>query len=75
MPGKRLVGIKELAEFLGVSIDTARDWVSTNRIPNVKRGGFMKFDLEEIENWIRNRKAAIYNLQQHDEHYEKGGKG
>ena len=74
MPGKRLVGIKELAEYLGISIDTAHHWVSTNRIPSVKRGGLMRFDLEEIENWIKKRKAAVYNLEQHDEPYEKGEK-
>jgi excisionase family DNA binding protein len=50
--GKRLVGIKEAAEYLDISVNTLYTWVSQKRIPYVKMGRLVKFDLETLDRFI-----------------------
>ena len=50
---KRLININELSEYLGLSISTIYSWVSQRRIPFVKCGRLTKFDLERINDWIK----------------------
>lgn len=49
---KRLVDIKELSKFIGISKSTLYTWVSQKRIPYVKCGHSVRFDLKVIEDWI-----------------------
>jgi len=53
---KRFVGVKEIAEYLGVSIHTIYYWTCLKKIPYVKMGKLLKFDLREIEGWIKERR-------------------
>lgn len=62
MPEKRFIGTKELSEYLDVSINTVRHWVFSRQIPHVKMGRLVKFDLREIEGWIKKRKVEAFNL-------------
>jgi excisionase family DNA binding protein len=55
---KRLVNKKELAQYLNLSIYTIDAWVSQNRIPFVKMGSRVLFDLVEIDKWIEKQKVA-----------------
>ncbi len=50
---KRLININELSEYIGLSTSTIYSWVSQRRIPFVKLGGLTKFDLQRIEEWIK----------------------
>ena len=50
---KRLLDIKELSEYLGLKKHTIYTWVSQRRIPFVKCGRLTKFDMESIDNWIK----------------------
>ncbi len=50
---KRLININELSEYIGLSASTIYSWVSQRRIPFVKCGRLTKFDLERIEEWIK----------------------
>ncbi len=50
---KRLININELSEYIGLSTSTIYSWVSQRRIPFVKCGRLTKFDLERINNWIK----------------------
>jgi excisionase family DNA binding protein len=57
MPEKRFIGTKECAEYLDVSINTIRTWVWQRQIPFVKMGRLVKFDLKELEQWLKKRKV------------------
>ena len=59
MPEKRFIGTKECAEYLDVSINTIRTWVWQRQIPYVKMGRLVKFDLKELEQWIKKRRVEI----------------
>ncbi|MBU1134508.1 MAG: helix-turn-helix domain-containing protein [Candidatus Omnitrophica bacterium] len=49
---KRYVGIKEISEYLGISINTAYAWRYRRKIPFTKMGKLVKFDLKKIEAWL-----------------------
>lgn len=49
---QRLVDVRELSNYLGISLNTLYSWVSQRRIPFVKCGRLTKFDLERINEWI-----------------------
>lgn len=49
---KRFIGIIELAEYLGVSVNTVRYWVWHRQIPYCKLGRLVKFDLKDLEKWF-----------------------
>lgn len=48
-----LLNIKEISEYLGVSVQTIYDWVYKEKIPYHKVGRLLRFDLNEINEWIR----------------------
>ena len=50
---KRLIGVKETAQYLDISINTLYSWVWQERIPCYKLSKRMvKFNPEEIEQWL-----------------------
>ena len=53
---RRFINIKELAEYLGMSRGTLYVWVCHKKIPHLKIGGLVKFDMSDIEKWIRRRR-------------------
>ena len=55
MMERRFIAKEEFAEYLGVSVETVRAWVWQRRIPYVKVGRLVRFDLKEIEAWLEDR--------------------
>lgn len=53
MMNARLLGIEEMARFLGISQSTLYAWVNQRRIPHIKVGRLVKFDPKEIEGWLK----------------------
>ncbi len=49
---RRLLTVKELSAYLGISQDTIYTQVSKRRVPFVKIGRLLKFDLKAIDEWI-----------------------
>ncbi len=49
---RRLVDIRVVAEYLDVAPDTVYTMVSQRRIPYVKVGRLLRFDLKAIDAWI-----------------------
>ncbi len=47
-----LVTIEQLAERLGTSVRHWRRLVAERRIPFVKLGGLVRFDVAEVEAWV-----------------------
>ena len=53
---KRFLSIQGLSEYLGLSKGTVYVWVCQRRIPYLKIGKLVKFDMREIENWLKNKR-------------------
>jgi len=49
---RRLINVRELSEYLDLSVNTIYCLVSQRRIPFVKVGRLTKFDLQKIDQWI-----------------------
>lgn len=49
---RRLFTIREVAEYTGLSVHTLYTMTSQRRIPFVKTGRLVKFDLKAIDAWI-----------------------
>jgi len=50
---RRLINVREVSEYLDLSVNTIYSLVSKRRIPFVKMGRLTKFDLEKIDDWIK----------------------
>lgn len=53
---KRYIGIPELSEYLGIRVSTVYAWVFQKRIPHMKLGKLVKFDLIELEAWLKDKR-------------------
>jgi len=53
---RRFIGINDLAEYLGLNINTIRSWVWQRKIPCCKMGRLVRFDLKEIDIWLKEHK-------------------
>ncbi len=58
---KRFLSIRELAEYLGIKVGTVYVWVCHKKIPYVKVGRLVKFDLQKIEKWLEEKSVEVYN--------------
>ena len=59
MKGKRLMSIKELAELLGVSIDTVRRAARSGLIPFTRKGTAYRFDWQKVRQAMRARAESM----------------
>lgn len=53
---KRLLSVKEAANYLGIAQWTLRGWVSRKRVPVVKLGRRTLFDPQDLSEWIARHK-------------------
>ena len=53
----RWLSVEEIAKHLGVSRDTVYTWVNEKGMPAHKVGKLWKFQIKEVDNWIRSDKA------------------
>ncbi|MGR3296150.1 MAG: helix-turn-helix domain-containing protein [Candidatus Bathyanammoxibius sp.] len=53
-----LLGTKEASEYLGISINTLYAWTSQKRISHIKVGRLVKFDLEDLNQYITSNTIA-----------------
>ena len=49
----RWLSVEEIAEHLGVSKDTIYKWLEKDKIPAHKVGRLWKFQIAEIDEWVR----------------------
>lgn len=52
-----MMDIHELAEKLGMSVSGLYTWVNQNKIPFVKVGRLVRFDSEDIDEWLDEKKV------------------
>jgi len=57
----RYIGVKEIAQYLGIKIDTVYGWIYMRKIPYHKLGRLVRFDLREIEGWMREKRVEEIN--------------
>jgi excisionase family DNA binding protein len=53
MNNQKVVKIKEVAEYLSVSPKTVYQWAELRKIPAYKINGCLRFDLEEVMEYIK----------------------
>ncbi len=58
----RIVPIKVVSEFLMVKQSTVYSWVRMNSIPFHKLNGLIRFDMDEIENWVKTSRQSAQFL-------------
>jgi excisionase family DNA binding protein len=63
MPPKRYIGIKELAEYIDVKVNTLYSWVNMKQIPYYKVGRLVKFDKDEIDKWMEKKRVEVYKMK------------
>lgn len=51
------VNIEDVAEYLSITVDTARTWIKADMLPAYKVGKRYKFKLSEIDEWVRSEKS------------------
>lgn len=51
------VSTKDIAEHLGVTIDTIRNWIKKETIPCHRVGKLWKFKISEVDAWITSGQA------------------
>ncbi len=59
---RRFLGISELSEYLGIPVGTLYSWTSMRKIPYCKMGKVLRFDLQAIEGWIREREIKPHKI-------------
>lgn len=50
---QKLMDVKTIAKRIGVSRFVIYEWVREQKIPYLKTVGGLRFDADEIENWLR----------------------
>jgi len=50
---RRLLSIGEASEYTGLSVNTLYKMVSQRRIPHVKLGSRLKFDVGLLDGWLK----------------------
>jgi excisionase family DNA binding protein len=50
--------LEEIAEHLGVSKDTIRNWIKKGVIPHRRIGKQYKFKISEVDAWVESGKSA-----------------
>lgn len=51
-----ILNVKEVADLLRVKEKTLYQWAELGQIPHLKMNGSLRFDLDDIEGWIKDCK-------------------
>jgi len=57
----KLVTIKEVSEFLRVKESTLYSWAHDGTIPTFKLGGLLRFDMDEVKEWVKKSRPGCPN--------------
>lgn len=60
----KLITIDELSEYLKIKQSTLYSWASSSMIPSYKLNGVLRFDKDEIEEWVKKNKVEPFNPKQ-----------
>jgi excisionase family DNA binding protein len=72
----KLITIKQVSEMINVKPSTLYQWAELGQIPCIKINGALRFDIEDVLNWIKSCKkesASSYNPLTQARSPRKGG--
>ncbi len=72
-----LLTVQEVSKIIKAKPKTIYQWAELGQIPCLKLNGTLRFDLEDIKNWIKACKkepSGGYNMLSRLEAHPKGGK-
>jgi len=52
----KILTVKELAEIINVKVKTLYQWAELGQIPCIKMHGALRFDLDDIKEWMKSCK-------------------
>lgn len=58
MQHERWLSVDEIAAHMGVNPETVYKWIERKKLPAHKMGRLWKFKASEVDEWVRNGKAA-----------------
>ena len=70
----RWISVAEVARHLGVARDTVYRWIDSKRMPAHRVGRFWKFQLSEVDEWVKSGEADVSNGAGPDEHFVESPK-
>ena len=59
----KLVTIKEVSVFLKIKESTIYSWVNNGSLPYYKLNGLLRFDMEEIGEWVKRSRQARHEAK------------
>lgn len=59
MMTERWLSVDEIAEHLGIKKDTVYKWTRKRNMPFHKVGKLLKFQIKEVDKWVKEGKAAV----------------
>ena len=57
----RWISVTEVARHLGVARDTVYRWIDSRGLPAHRVGRFWKFQLSEVDAWVKSGEADVSN--------------
>lgn len=54
----RWLSVEEIAKYLGISKETVYRWLEKKKIPAHRIGKLWKFQLSEVDSWVKSGQAA-----------------
>ena len=57
----RWISVAEVARHLGVARDTVYRWIDSRGMPAHRVGRFWKFQLSEVDAWVKSGEAEVPN--------------
>ena len=57
----KLLDISQLSETINIKKKTIYDWTHKGLIPYVKVGRLLRFDLNDIERWLKSKKHCKFS--------------
>ena len=65
----RWISVSEVARHLGVARDTVYRWIDSRGMPAHRVGRFWKFQLSEVDEWVKSGEADVSNGAGSDERF------
>lgn len=56
---KKLLTVKDVAPLLGAKGSTIYQWAELGQIPCIKLNGSLRFDIDDISEWIQSCKKQV----------------
>lgn len=53
---EKWINLADVADYLGVSKDTIRNWIKNDALPAHKVGRLWKFKISEVDQWVMKNK-------------------